>query len=137
MFFFERDCLSKICVIDVLRFMILSFKLVQEPDEPNDDEEPAPLAEQSSVPWTIPDAGFKQEQLFLPYIIYSTYSLYIFRLHVHHVNPRFGAVLGPFCSPPLWLEEFTLVIRRALLREWAHFREHHYKDTLQFRRWIK
>jgi len=51
---------------------------MKEPEEPNDDEEPASLAELSSVPWTIP--------------------------------------------------ELTLVIRRALLREWAHFREHHYKD---------
>lgn len=87
--FLERDCLSKICVIDVLRFMILSFKLVQEPEEPNDDEEPASLAELSSVPWTIPDAGFKQEQLLhslsnisqyyiLYTIIYSTHSLYIY-----------------------------------------------------------
>ena len=39
--------------------MILSFKLVQEPEEPNDDEEPASLAELSSVPFAIPDAGFK------------------------------------------------------------------------------
>ena len=69
--------------------MILSFKLVQEPEEPNDDEEPASLAELSSVPWAVPDAGFKQEQLLhslsnishyyiLYTIIYSTYSLYIY-----------------------------------------------------------
>ena len=75
-----RACFSKICVIDVpVRFIIPSFKLVQEPDEPNDAEEPASLAELSSVPWTIPDARFKQGQLFhsLPYLA-IVYKIFVY-----------------------------------------------------------